>query len=96
MKEVLRAKQNSRKKRVSRQTCIATQNNDLFISQTAAADYSERFQDMYTFSELILNIRKVGKIDSREMQGQSTFRDFRAIQFFPNPYSPMTKMVQLY
>jgi hypothetical protein len=74
LKEVLRAKQNSRKKRVSRQTCIATQNNDLFISQTAAAaDYSDRFQDMYTFSELIWNIRKVGKIDSRKMQGQSAF-----------------------
>ena len=28
---------------------------------------------MYTFSELIWNIRKVGKIDSRKMQGQSTF-----------------------
>ena len=43
-----------------------TQNNDLFISPTAAADYNERFWDMYTFSELILNIRKVGKIDSRK------------------------------
>ena len=50
-----------------------TQNNDLFISPTAAADYNERFRDMYTFSELILNIRKVGKIDSRKMQGQSAF-----------------------
>ena len=29
---------------------------------------------MYTFSELIWNIRKVGKIDSRKMQGQSVFR----------------------
>ncbi len=29
---------------------------------------------MYTFSELILNIRKVGKIDNRKMQGQSAFR----------------------
>ena len=28
---------------------------------------------MYTFSELIWNIRKMGKIDSRKMQGQSTF-----------------------
>ena len=28
---------------------------------------------MYTFSELIWNIRKVGKIDSRKMQGQSAF-----------------------
>ena len=28
---------------------------------------------MYTFSELISNIRKVGKIDSRKMQGQSVF-----------------------
>ena len=45
----------------------------MFISPTAAADYNERFQDMYTFSELILNIRKVGKIDSRKMQGQSAF-----------------------
>ena len=43
------------------------------ISPTAAADYSERVQDMYTFSELILNIREVGKIDSRKMQGQSAF-----------------------
>ena len=51
-----------------------TQNNDLFISPTAAADYNERFRDMYTFSELISNIRKVGKIDSRKMQGQSAFR----------------------
>ena len=50
-----------------------TQNNDLFISPTAAADYNERFRDMYTFSELILNIRKVGKTDSRKMQGQSAF-----------------------
>ena len=50
-----------------------TQNNDLFISLTAAVDYTERFRDMYTFSELILNIRKVGKIDSRKMQGQSAF-----------------------
>ena len=46
---------------------------DLFISPTAASDYSERFRDMYTFSELIWNIRKVGKIDSRKMQGQSAF-----------------------
>ena len=50
-----------------------TQNNDLFISPTAAVDYTERFRDMYTFSELIWNIRKVGKIDSRKMQGQSAF-----------------------
>ena len=50
-----------------------SQNNDLFISPTAVSDYSERFQDMYTFSELIWNIRKVGKIDSRKMQGQSAF-----------------------
>ena len=50
-----------------------TQNNDLFISPTAAADYSERFRDMYTFSVLISNIRKVGKTDSRKMQGQSAF-----------------------
>ena len=50
-----------------------TQNKDLFISLTAAADYSERFRDMYTSSELIWNIRKMGKIDSRKMQGQSTF-----------------------
>ena len=28
---------------------------------------------MYTFSELIWNIRKVGKIDSRKMQGRSAF-----------------------
>ena len=48
-----------------------TQNNDLFIAPTAAADYNERFRDMYTFSELVLNIRKVGKIVSRKMQGQS-------------------------
>ena len=47
------------------------QNNDLFISLTAAVDYTERFRDMYTFSELIWNIRRVGKIDSRKMQGQS-------------------------
>ena len=46
----------------------------MFISPTAAADYSERFRDMYTFSELILNTRKVGKIDSRKMQGKSAFR----------------------
>ena len=45
----------------------------IFISPTAAADYNERFRDMYTFSELISNIRKVGKIDSRKMQGQSAF-----------------------
>ena len=51
-----------------------TQNNDLFISPTAASDYTERFRDMYTFSDLISNIRKVGKIDSRKMQGQSVFR----------------------
>ena len=50
-----------------------TQNNDMFISLTAVADYNERFRDMYTFSELILNIRKLGKIDSRKMQGQSAF-----------------------
>ena len=49
-------------------------NNDLFISPTAAADYNERFRDMFTFSELILNIRKVGKIDSGKMQGQSLIR----------------------
>ena len=30
-----------------------TQNNDSFISPTAAADYNERFRDMYTFSEMI-------------------------------------------
>ena len=30
---------------------------------------------MYTFSELIWNIRKVGKIDSRKIQGQSAFND---------------------
>ena len=29
---------------------------------------------MYTFSELISNIGKVGKIDSRKMQGQSAFK----------------------
>ena len=40
----------------------------------AAADYNERFHDMYTFSELISNIRKVEKIDSRKMQGQSAFK----------------------
>ena len=45
----------------------------MFISPTAAADYNERFRDMYTFSELVLNIRKVGKIDSRKMQGQRAF-----------------------
>ena len=48
----------------------------MFISPTAAADYNERFRDMYTFSELILNIRKVGKIDSRKMQGQSAFNTY--------------------
>ena len=37
---------------------------------------------MYTFSELILNIRKVGKIDSRKMQGQSAFRGFVNLDFF--------------
>ena len=31
------------------------------------------FGDVYRFSELISNIRKVGKIDSRKMQGQSIF-----------------------
>ena len=41
---------------------------------TRAGLHNERFRDMYTFSELILNIRKVGKIDSRKMQGQSPFR----------------------
>ena len=46
----------------------------MFISPTAAADYNERFRDMYTFSELISNIRKVGKIDSRKTQGQSAFK----------------------
>ena len=50
-----------------------TQNNDLFISPPAASDYSERFRDMYTISELIWNIRKVGKIYNRKMQGQSDF-----------------------
>ena len=48
-----------------------TQNNDLSISPTAAADYNERFRDMYTFSALIWNIRKVGKIDSKKIQGPS-------------------------
>ena len=48
-----------------------SQNNDLSISPTAAADYNERFQDMYTFSALIWNIRKVGKIDSKKIQGPS-------------------------
>ena len=48
----------------------------MFISPTAAADYNERFRDMYTFSELILNIRKVGKIDIRKMQGQSAFSKY--------------------
>ena len=45
----------------------------MFISLTAAVDYTERFRDMYTFSELILNIKKVGKIDIRKMQEQSAF-----------------------
>jgi hypothetical protein len=45
----------------------------LFISPTGASDYSERFQDIYTFSESIWNIRKVGKIDCRKMQGQIIF-----------------------
>ena len=45
----------------------------MFISLTAAVDYTERFRDMYTFSELLWNIRMVGKIDSRKMQGQSAF-----------------------
>ena len=53
-----------------------TQDNDLFISPTAASDYSERFRDMYTFSELILNIRKTEKIDNRKMQGQSAFSTY--------------------
>ena len=56
-------------KRSKKKKFDKTQNNDLFISPTAAADYNERFRDMYTFSELILNIRKVEKIDSRKMQG---------------------------
>ena len=51
----------------------------MLISPTAAADYNERFGGMYTFSELISNIRKVGKIDSRKMQGQITFRKFSII-----------------
>ena len=45
----------------------------MFISPRAAADYYERFRDMYTFSELILNIRKVGKTGGRKMQGQIAF-----------------------
>ena len=45
----------------------------LFISLTGASDYSERFRDMYTFSEFIWNIRKVGKIDTKKMQGQSAY-----------------------
>ena len=51
----------------------------MVISQTAGSDYSERFRDMYTFSDLIWNIRKVGKIDSRNMQGQSAFTKKRKI-----------------
>ena len=61
-------------KKIKKNFFDKTQNNDLFISLTAAVDYTERVRDMYTFSELIWNIRKVGKIDSRKMQGQSAFR----------------------
>ena len=46
------------------------------ISPTAAADYNERFRDMYTFSALIWNIRKVRKIDSRKIQGPVAFIGF--------------------
>ena len=56
----------------------------MFISPTTASDYSERFQDMYTFSELIWNIIKVGKIDNRKMQGQSTFRPYNACKRLKN------------
>ena len=56
----------------------------MFISPTAAADYNERFRDMYTFSELISNIRKVGKIESRKMQGQSAFRQLLKTSFRNN------------
>ena len=55
----------------------------MFISPTAAADYNERFRDMYTFSELISNIRKVGKIDSRKMQGQSAFIENSVMAYKP-------------
>ena len=58
-----------------------TQNNDLFISPTAAADYIERFRDMYTFFELILNIRKLGKIDSWKMQRQRAFTKEKLLKF---------------
>ena len=64
---------NNKLKKKIRKKFDTTQNNDLFISPTAAADYNERFRDMYTFSELISNIRNVGKMDSRKMQGQSAF-----------------------
>ena len=65
---------NNKLKKVKKSFFDKTQDNDLFISPTAAPNYSERFRDMYTFSVLILNIRKVGKVDSRKMQGQSAFR----------------------
>ena len=64
---------NNKLKKIEKKIFDKTQYNDLFISPTAASDYSERFRDMYTFSELIWNIEKVGKIDSRKMQGQSIF-----------------------
>ena len=32
-----------------------------------------------TFSELISNVRKVGKIDSRKMQGQSAFSSMNSV-----------------
>ena len=66
---------NNKLKKIKKNFFDKTQNNDLFISPTAASDYSERFRDMYTFSELIWNIRKLGKIDSRKMQGQRAFRN---------------------
>ena len=65
----------------------------MFISLTAAVDYTERFPDMYTFSELIWNIRKVGKIDSRKMQGQSAFSTYTMIVLFPESEPQFTKIL---
>ena len=68
-----------------------TQNNNLFISPTAE-NYSERFQDMYIFSELIWSIRKVGKIDSGKMQGQSAFLKELAVLIYTVCKRPITRM----
>ena len=46
---------------------------------------------MYTFSELISNIRKVGKIDSRKMQGQIAFscNNVRCIIYLMTSYDSL-------